>query len=605
MIDQDPVAGSTETITPPPDEAGHPLFSFGELPPRYRERVSALGWQTPMEVQARAIPLIREGLDLIVQSRTGSGKTGAFLIPLLLELDEQLAECQALILVPTRELAIQVHAELLRLTEGLTVRHALLYGGVPYGRQLKDLENKAQIVIGTPGRVLDHLDRGTFTAGHVRYLVLDEADEMLSMGFYPAMRKVRRWLPQKRQSLMFSATMPRAVLNLAREFLHHPEFLSLSGDNVGVETLTHEYYTVEPMDKDRSLVRILEMENPANALIFCNRKSEVEYLFQFLQNAGYDVDRISGDLTQTAREKVMTLIKQHKVRFLIATDVAARGIDIQDIDIVFQYDVPQDLEIYVHRAGRTARAGKSGRCITLVTYRDELPLREIQGKFRIPLQKKELPSLEQVSERVCERMTVLLEEQLRDAGSVMNERIDRFTPLAGELSQSEEGRRILALLLDDTYHRSLHLPPKLPEEKIRFEDIPEGPGRPPRRERGERDDRGGRGERGGRGDHLSRGDRGTHETRGAHEAREARETREAREVTSPGTDDGGPVAHPLPEEGREPAGDDRPLRQRRRRGRRRGGSADGAANGGGEAAGGGAAGDGAVEGGEGPAGERG
>jgi ATP-dependent RNA helicase DeaD len=485
---------ATPEVESQPASAPHPLFTFEELPPRYRERVTALGWAEPMEVQARAIPLIRAGQDLITQSHTGSGKTGAFLLPLLLELDESLAECQALILVPTRELAIQVHAELLRLTEGTPVRHALLYGGVAYGKQLKDLENKAQIVIGTPGRVLDHLDRGTFTAGHVRYLVLDEADEMLSMGFYPAMRKVRRWLPQKRRSLMFSATMPRAVLNLSKEFLHHPEFLSLSGDNVGVETLTHEYYTVDPMDKDRALVRILEMENPANALIFCNRKSEVEYLFQFLQNAGYDVDRISGDLTQTAREKVMGLIRQHKVRFLIATDVAARGIDIQDLDIVFQYDVPQDLEIYVHRAGRTARAGKSGRCITLVTYRDELPLREIQGKFHIPLQKKELPNLEQVSQRVCERTTVLLEEQLRDAGSVMNERIDRFTPLAEELAQSDEGRRLLALLLDDFYHHTLHLPPKLPEEKLRFEDIPDTPGRPRHRER-ERDELRGRSER--------------------------------------------------------------------------------------------------------------
>lgn len=479
------------------------LFSFDDLPERYRQRVAALGWQKPMEVQARALPLIRTGSDLIVQSKTGSGKTGAFLLPLLLGLDESLAECQALVLVPTRELAIQVHAELLRLTEGLSVRHALLYGGVAYGKQLKDLENKAQIVIGTPGRVLDHLDRGTFSAGHVRHLVLDEADEMLSMGFYPAMRKVRRWLPVKRQSMMFSATMPRAVLNLSKEFLHHPQFLSLSGDNVGVETLSHEYYVVEPMDKDRSLVRILEMENPSNALIFCNRKSEVEYLFQFLQNAGYDVDRISGDLSQSAREKVMGLIRQHKVRFLIATDVAARGIDIQDLDIVFQYDVPQDLEIYVHRAGRTARAGKSGRCITLVTYRDELPLREIQGKFRIALQRKDLPELEAVSQRVCERTTVLLEEQMRDAGSVMNERIDRFTPLAEELAQNDEGRRLLALLLDDFYHRSLHLPPKLPEEKIRFEEIQDAPGRAPRKDR-ERDrdrdrDRGrDRGDRGGR-----------------------------------------------------------------------------------------------------------
>jgi len=308
---------------------------------------------------------------------------------------------------------------------------------------------------------------------------------------------------------------------------------------------------VDPMDKDRSLVRIIEMENPTNALIFCNRKSEVEYLFQFLQNAGYDVDRISGDLSQSAREKVMGLVREHKVRYLIATDVAARGIDIKDLDIVFQYDVPQDLEIYVHRAGRTARAGTSGRCITIVTYRAELPLREIQGKFKTPLQRRELPDLEAVSQRVCERTTVLLEEQLRDAGSVMNERIDRFTPLAEELAQSEEGRRILALLLDDFYHRSLHLPPKLPEEKIRFEEIHDAPGRDRSRDRDRNRDRGERPPR--------------QRTEGRSERQEA------------GTTD---VVAPVPAEGEAREGGDagaRKPRRKRGRGRRPEGAPEGAA----------------------------
>jgi ATP-dependent RNA helicase DeaD len=503
-----PPADSSEAAAPGAPEPRPTLFRFEDLSSALQQRVAALGWREPMEVQARTIPLLRRGLDLIVQSRTGSGKTGAFLLPMLMDLDPEASHCQALVLVPTRELAIQVHNEFLRLTEAGAFRGALLYGGVGYGKQLRDLEQGAHVVIGTPGRILDHLDRGTFRADRVRMLVLDEADEMLSMGFYPAMRRVRRWLPARRQSLMFSATMPQAVIRLSKEFLHQPEFLSLSGDHVGVDTLTHEYYLVPPMEKDRALVRLIEMENPSTSLIFCNRKSEVEYLYQFLQNAGYDVDRISGDLTQRAREEVMHLIREHKVRYLIATDVAARGIDIQDLEIVFQYDVPQDHEIYVHRAGRTARAGKSGRCITLATYMDEFQVRQIQSKFKFQIQRRELPGVAEVSARVCERTTVLLEEQLRDAGSVMHERIDRFAPLAAELAQSDEGRRLLSLLLDDYYHRSLHLPPRLPEERVRFEDMEEGPSRP----------RGASGERGRSGrDRDSRPRRERHE-----EAREER-----------------------------------------------------------------------------------
>ncbi len=459
-------------------------FRFEELPEALRRAVADLGWEEPMEVQTRAIPIIRGGGDLITQSRTGSGKTGAFLIPLLVGIDPRSSSPQALVLTPTRELAIQVHGEFRRLAGGMELKGALIYGGVGYRQQLKDLKDGAQIVIGTPGRVLDHFDRGTLKPAGIRHLVLDEADEMLSMGFYPAMRKIRRWIPHERQSLMFSATMPRAVVSLSREFLKDPEFLSLSGDHIGVETLKHESYVVQPMEKDRALVRLVEMENPSNALIFCNRKSDVEYLYQFMQNAGYDVDRISGDLSQRAREKVMNLIRERRVRYLVATDVAARGIDISDLEIVFQYDVPQDHEIYIHRSGRTARAGKSGKCITLATYMDEHQLRQIQQKFKVQIEQLELPDLEAVSQRVRERLVVLLEEEMRDAGSILNERIDRFMRLAAELAETEEGRRLVAMLLDGHYHRSLHLPPRLPQEKIRFEEIEDRPahrrGRRPR-----------------------------------------------------------------------------------------------------------------------------
>lgn len=448
-----------------------PEFRFEHLNATLQAAVARLGWTTPMPVQAKAIPILKDRRDLIVQSKTGSGKTGAFLLPVLESLNLQSTDCQAMVLAPTRELAIQVFEELRKFTEGTQIRSTLLYGGVGYTKQIRELEAGVHIAVGTPGRVLDHLERGLLKVGHLRFLCLDEADEMLSMGFYPSMRKLKRWIPQKRQTMMFSATMPRSVRNLAKEFLYHPEFLSLTGDRLNVESMTHEMYEVPPMDKDRALVKVLEMENPANALIFCNRKSDVEYLYQFLQNAGYDADRISGDLTQRAREKVMGMIRERKLRFLVATDVAARGIDISDLEIVFQYDVPQDHESYVHRAGRTARAGKTGKTITFATYMDVFQLKQIRAKYNIPLVEREVPSDEAVSARVSERLIVLLEEQFRDGGSIMQEKLARFRAQADELAESETGRELIAMLLDEAYHRILHQPVQLPEEKIRFEEI--------------------------------------------------------------------------------------------------------------------------------------
>ncbi len=499
MTEHDPEALSNEHGTPdqtasttteqaeqkPAQADTDSIFSFQDLSSPLAENVAALGWKDAMDVQQQAIPLVLRGIDAIVQSRTGSGKTAAFLLPLLMRIDLNLDQPQAMVLVPTRELAIQVHRAFIELSANSGCRGALLYGGVGYGRQLDDLKAGAQLIIGTPGRVIDHIERGTLSLSKLKHLVMDEADEMLSMGFYPAMRRIRRWLPERRQSLMFSATMPKAVRNLAAEFLHKPRWLSLSGDDQGIETLLHSFYRVEPMDKDRALSALIEMENPSSALVFCNRKSDVEYLYQYLSNAGYNVDRISGDLSQRARERVMETIRKQELRFLIATDVAARGIDISDIEIVFQYDVPQDHEIYVHRSGRTARAGKTGRCITLSTYMDEHQLREIRRKYSIVIEEKQLPSLDQVSARVRERTMVLLEEQVRDSGSIDRERADRFVALAEELSSHEEGQRIFALMLDEFYHRSLHLPQALPKERERFEDIKDHPRRGRSRDRQE------------------------------------------------------------------------------------------------------------------------
>jgi ATP-dependent RNA helicase DeaD len=452
--------------------------TVADLPEKLRDAVHAAGWTSLMAVQQQAIPPLLDGRDLIVQSKTGSGKTGAFLLPLFQTLDPGERRVQALVLAPTRELARQIHAEFERLRGDQGFESVLVYGGVAYDKQNAALRGGAQIVIGTPGRILDHLERRTFTLDALRALVLDEADEMLSMGFYPAMKRLKRYLPRERQSMMFSATMPGAVRALAREFLREPDFLALAGGNVNVGGIAHRYYVVDGMEKDRTLVRLIEMENPESAIIFCNTKREVEYLTQFLRNYGHDAGEISGDLSQSAREKIMARIREGNLRFLIATDVAARGIDIEDLSHVFQYDVAQDPEYYVHRAGRTARAGKAGTAISIVTNADKSKLAAIGRRYDIPLEQRDAPTGEELGARLGERVTEMLEARLREATNIEKERADRFVPTVRELAREEP--QLLALMLDALYHENQHAPPA-PE--LANQERAERPGRPERSRR--------------------------------------------------------------------------------------------------------------------------
>jgi ATP-dependent RNA helicase DeaD len=424
------------------------------LPERLQNAVRAAGWDSLMPVQKKAIPYLIDGRDMIVQSRTGSGKTGAFLLPLFRTLDTGRRETQALILSPTRELARQIFDEFERIRGNDELEACVIYGGVKYGPQLDALERGVQVVIGTPGRILDHLQQGNLKLTNLKQLVLDEADEMLSMGFYPDMRKLQHYLPDDRQSCMFSATMPVRVRNLADQFLRQPGFLSLSTGSVGVDTIEHQYYRVEKMQKDSVLVRLIEMENPESAIIFANTKRDVEYVDQFLQNSGYDAASISGDLSQGAREKVMGRIRKGNLKYLVATDVAARGIDISDLSHVIMYDVPQDAEYYVHRSGRTARAGKTGKALILTTIDDHRSLLAIGQRYGITMSNTEVPSEEDVTERVTERLTVELESRLRDRTNLERKRLLRFKSMVEDLATEEPD--LLAMMLDDLYHELQH-----------------------------------------------------------------------------------------------------------------------------------------------------
>jgi ATP-dependent RNA helicase DeaD len=442
-----------------------PEAKLADLPEKLQQGAALAGWTELLPVQAKAIPYLFSQRDMMIQSRTGSGKTGAYLLPMLEMVNPLENTTQALVLVPTRELALQVatEAELLGRTTGV---HAVaIYGGVGYRAQLDAIKAGAHIIIGTPGRTLDHLLRRSLSLKSLRFLVFDEADHMLSMGFYPDMWRVKSYLPERPIStFMFSATFPPQVMRLTGQFLHDPGFINLSSDHIQVTETEHVYYTVPGMDKDRSLVRIIEVENPQSAIIFCNTKVHVEYVATVLRRFGYDADLLTSDLSQAARETVLTRVRQGTLRFLVATDVAARGIDLPELSHVFQYEPPEDPEAYIHRAGRTGRAGGSGTAITLVNVMERSGLLRIGQRFGFTIEERPLPTDETVQQVVTERIITLLEARLRNRDKLKAERMQRFLPLAHNLSENDEDG-LLAMLLDDFYQEAFYGPIAPPPEE--------------------------------------------------------------------------------------------------------------------------------------------
>ena len=474
----------------PPLELHNPLpdVTLDQLPVKLREAAARAGWTSLVPVQARAIPYLLAGRNMMIQARTGSGKTGVFLLPMLERLDPSRQSCQALILVPTRELARQVWQEAERICGDAGLRTVAVYGGVGYGTQIEGLKKGAHIVIGTPGRVLDHLLRRTFVLDQLKTIIYDEADRMLSMGFYPDMMEVQRYLPKHAiHTCMFSATFPDSVMRTAREFMRNPEFLSLSSDHVHVTDTEHVFYVVPGMDKDRCLVRIIEIENPASAIIFCNTKVRVHYVTVVLQRFGYDADELSADLSQSAREQVLGRVRQGTLRFLVATDVAARGLDIPSLSHVIQYEPPEEMEAYIHRAGRTGRAGAAGVAISLVNKSERFTLERIAKEYSIAMQELPVPSDEDVAAMVAERVTALLEARLRARDKLQTERSLRFEPLARSLAENEDESAIITMLLDDYYQQLLHAPVPQPSNTPTKMNQPDAArshrGRSPRRRR--------------------------------------------------------------------------------------------------------------------------
>jgi ATP-dependent RNA helicase DeaD len=447
-----------------------PRVTLEDLSPALQEAAARAGWRQLMPVQSLALPYLLQGEDIMVQSRTGSGKTGAFLLPALTVLDPRQNRCQAMVLTPTRELALQVAAEAGLIFQGTGLCVAVLYGGVGYAKQNEELRQGAQLVVGTPGRVLDHLIRRNFNLECLRMLVLDEADRMLSVGFYPDMKEVQRNLPARRVPVhFFSATFPPQVVRMAGEFMDKPALLSLSQGQVHhIEDMEHVFYQVKPMDKDRALIRILELESPAAAIIFCNTKADVHYVAAVLRGFGFNADELSADLNQARREEVLTTLRQGKLRFLVATDVAARGIDIPELTHVILFSPPEDPESYIHRAGRTGRAGAGGTVISLVDLMEKMELKRIAKHFKINITERTLPDEDALSRVTGERLSSMLEAKLRDKTRLEQERMRRFLPLAVELAADEEAVTLLCLLLDEEYQKSLHVLPPQPVHRQIF-----------------------------------------------------------------------------------------------------------------------------------------
>jgi ATP-dependent RNA helicase DeaD len=438
-----------------PDNALPPVQLEG-LPPVMQEACGRAGWTSLMPVQSLALPYLMDGRDIMIQSRTGSGKTGCYLLPMLPVLKTDARHPQALVLVPTRELALQVEKEAQTLLEGTGCAPIALYGGVGYKKQLDALKDGAQLVIGTPGRVLDHILRRSLDLSGIRMLVFDEADRMLSIGFYPDMKEIQKYLPRHRiHTSLFSATYPPHVLNLASEFMTEPSMLSLSQKEVYVAEVQHYFCNVKPMDKDRALVRIIEMENPASAIIFCNTKANVHYVCGVLQGFGYNADELSADLTQSRREEVMAKVRTGQVRFLVATDVAARGIDIPALSHVFLYEPPEDHESYIHRAGRTGRAGAAGTVVSLVDIMERMELERISKHYSLTLLEMKDPTDEDVAKVVSNRLMAQLESRYRKLTGLERVRAQRYVQLARDLAVpspddegDSEGVNLLAMLLD-------------------------------------------------------------------------------------------------------------------------------------------------------------
>ncbi|PLP78201.1 DEAD/DEAH family ATP-dependent RNA helicase [Salmonella enterica] len=485
------------------------------------EALTDLGYEKPSPIQAECIPHLLGGRDVLGMAQTGSGKTAAFSLPLLNNLDPELKAPQILVLAPTRELAVQVAEAMTDFSKHMRgVNVVALYGGQRYDVQLRALRQGPQIVVGTPGRLLDHLKRGTLDLSKLSGLVLDEADEMLRMGFIEDVETIMAQIPEGHQTALFSATMPEAIRRITRRFMKEPQEVRIQSSVTTRPDISQSYWTVWGMRKNEALVRFLEAEDFDAAIIFVRTKNATLEVAEALERSGYNSAALNGDMNQALREQTLERLKDGRLDILIATDVAARGLDVERISLVVNYDIPMDSESYVHRIGRTGRAGRAGRALLFVENRERRLLRNIERTMKLTIPEVELPNAELLGKRRLEKFAAKVQQQLESSD------LDQYRALLAKIQPSAEGEELdletlaAALLKMAQGERPLILPPDAPMR--------------PKREFRDRDDRGPR-------DRNDRGPRGDREDRPRRERRDVGDMQLYRiEV---GRDDGVEVRH--------------------------------------------------------------
>jgi ATP-dependent RNA helicase DeaD len=485
------------------------------------EALNDLGYEKPSPIQAECIPHLLNGRDVLGMAQTGSGKTAAFSLPLLQNLDPELKAPQILVLAPTRELAVQVAEAMTDFSKHMRgVNVVALYGGQRYDVQLRALRQGPQIVVGTPGRLLDHLKRGTLDLSKLSGLVLDEADEMLRMGFIEDVETIMAQIPEGHQTALFSATMPEAIRRITRRFMKEPQEVRIQSSVTTRPDISQSYWTVWGMRKNEALVRFLEAEDFDAAIIFVRTKNATLEVAEALERSGYNSAALNGDMNQALREQTLERLKDGRLDILIATDVAARGLDVERISLVVNYDIPMDSESYVHRIGRTGRAGRAGRALLFVENRERRLLRNIERTMKLTIPEVELPNAELLGKRRLEKFAAKVQQQLESSD------LDQYRALLSKIQPTAEGEELdletlaAALLKMAQGERTLIVPPDAPMR--------------PKREFRDRDDRGPR-------DRNDRGPRGDREDRPRRERRDVGDMQLYRiEV---GRDDGVEVRH--------------------------------------------------------------
>jgi ATP-dependent RNA helicase DeaD len=412
------------------------------------QQLEELGFETPTNIQAQAIPIILQGRDIVGQSQTGTGKTAAYSLPILDAIDTRNGAVQALILTPTRELAQQVAEAMKDFSSDRRLYILTVYGGQSIERQIRSLEKGVQIVVGTPGRVIDLLDRKKLVLDQLRFAVLDEADEMLSMGFIDDVKKILKQTSENRQTACFSATMPREIRQLIDRFLKDPQTVTVEQPQAAPAKIEqHVYMVPRGWSKLKALQPILEIEDPESAIIFVRTKQTAAELTNRLQEAGQTVDEYHGDLSQIQRERLVQRFRDGKVRLVVATDIAARGLDVENLSHVINYDLPDNAETYIHRIGRTGRAGKTGTAIALIEPIDRRLLKQIERRLRQNLDVARIPNRSQVEAKRLEKLQVQIKE------SLAGERMASFLPIVNELSAEYDPQAIAAAALQIMYDR--------------------------------------------------------------------------------------------------------------------------------------------------------